>query len=232
MEYELSSAIEVDASQVGVAPFPSFSNIFYHFTFPGFPFVLPLVNESLTNHQLLLVIKRHFSKLWVSSSNHHWIGPITWHNIYHWFFFLFEGNQCGLHHVHPKKLLQWLYWWTNPPWPSLVPIHQRKPNVLSTSCPLMCFGESMFHPWSQNIAKFHPCCGWTRPNTPSKLSHDYVSGPLWENVASILQIAFKYPRDHSKTKPLSHVICLWLPKSPAIGISNQPTPYREFFQLF
>ena len=29
-----------DMSQVGVALFPSFQNIFYHFTFPGFPFIL------------------------------------------------------------------------------------------------------------------------------------------------------------------------------------------------
>jgi hypothetical protein len=33
-------AISTDASQIGVALFPSFENISYHFTFPSFPFIL------------------------------------------------------------------------------------------------------------------------------------------------------------------------------------------------
>ena len=33
-------AMSTDSSQVGVALFPSYWYIFYHFTFPGFPFIL------------------------------------------------------------------------------------------------------------------------------------------------------------------------------------------------
>ena len=33
-------AMSTDSSQVGVALFPSCLYIFYHFTFPGFPFLL------------------------------------------------------------------------------------------------------------------------------------------------------------------------------------------------
>ena len=32
--------MSTDVSQVGVALFPYFKYIFYHFTFPGFPFIL------------------------------------------------------------------------------------------------------------------------------------------------------------------------------------------------
>ena len=33
-------AMTTDMSQIGVALFPSFQYIFYHFTIPGFPFIL------------------------------------------------------------------------------------------------------------------------------------------------------------------------------------------------
>ena len=36
------------SSQVGVALFPSFQHIFYHFTFPGFPFILVAYFSSLS----------------------------------------------------------------------------------------------------------------------------------------------------------------------------------------
>ena len=54
---------------------------------------------------------------------------------------------------------------------------------------------------------------------------------LWR-IVTVLRIDFSYPSDLSKSKPLTHVICLWLPQSPALSISDRPTPYCEFFQLF
>ena len=35
-----TSAMSTDSSQVGVVLFPSCQHIFYHFTFPSFPFIL------------------------------------------------------------------------------------------------------------------------------------------------------------------------------------------------
>lgn len=44
--------------------------------------------------------------------------------------------------------------------------------------------------------------------------------------------SFPIPKNHSKSKPGSHLVRLWLPRSRAFSISDQPTAFREFFNCF
>ena len=44
-----SPAMSTGSSQVGAALFPSFQHIFYHFTFPGFPFILKISMTEILN---------------------------------------------------------------------------------------------------------------------------------------------------------------------------------------
>lgn len=57
-------------------------------------------------------------------------------------------------------------------------------------------------------------------------------GQFWVIATTIFRKAFSYPNDNSKSKPLSHMLWLWLSRSRARSISNRPTPFRVFFQLF
>lgn len=67
------------------------------------------------------------------------------------------------------------------------------------------------------------------PNTPSKLSHDFVCSQLRIHAA----LSCRY-LCHSKylIKPLNHVIFLWLTRSRALSISNRPSPSIAFYICF
>lgn len=68
-------------------------------------------------------------------------------------------------------------------------------------------------------------------------AHGYEAAQkfVWDAIEqsqTLWRIVFPQPRGHLKQKPLSHMIWLQLLPSRAFSISHQPSPYREFFQLF
>lgn len=64
------------------------------------------------------------------------------------------------------------------------------------------------------------------------MSHHCVCCHVSTNEAPILRKASLDRTNYSKSKSLSHVICLWLPRSHVLSIFDQQTAYCAFFDCY
>lgn len=56
----------------------------------------------------------------------------------------FRCNRCGIYLVHAKRLSPCFFWLIEPPWPSLLTIYQKKPNITNVSGVLEWMSRPLF----------------------------------------------------------------------------------------
>lgn len=137
--------------------------------------------------------------------------------------FPFKCNPCRLFYVCSKKLLLWVYFLKDSTCPFTTAIRTKKKTLFHLLLDLRC-------------VVVHQCfvCGY---ETALKLLRVAIEQCqtfevalrlfLW-SIVSIPLTVFLYPSVHSKSKPLSLVICLWLPRSCILSILDQQKKYGYF----